>query len=60
MYSSDYLLKKMDRLHKRGLKISMKMFDHIEDVELFNYCNISDLGNRRIVHLRNVLFNRKH
>ena len=60
MFSNKNLLNKMDRLHKRGLKISTKTLTHVSDVELFNYCNISNLGNRRIVHLRNFLFNRKH
>ena len=43
-----------------SLKISLKILNHIEDSELFNYCNISDLGNRRIVYPRNFLFNRIH
>ena len=60
MFSNKKLLSKLDRLHKRGLKISIKLSTNFSDIQLFNYCNISNLENRRIVHLRNFLFNRKH
>ena len=40
MFSNDKLLDKMDRLHRRGLKLSKKIYDHIEDPELYNICNI--------------------
>ena len=60
MFSNENLLNKMDRLHLRGLKISKKITTSINDDELLNSCNISNLKNRRIVHLRNFMFNRKH
>ena len=60
MFSNEKLLYKLDRLHTRGLKLSKNIFVHIEDSELFNLCNISNSSNRRMVHLRNFLFNRKY
>ena len=60
MFSNENLLKKLDRLHIRGLKISGKITDSISDEDLLNSSNISNLENRRKVHLRNFLYNRKH
>ena len=59
MFSNEKLLYNLDRLHTRGLKLSKNIFVHFEDSKLFNSCNISNLSNRRLVHLRNFLFNRK-
>ena len=60
MFANNNKLEKLDRLHKRGLKISQRITTHIEEDELLNCCNISNLSNRRMVHLRNFMFNRKH
>ena len=59
MFSNIKLLKKLDRLHYRGLRISMKCDRNVLDAKLLIQCNISDLDNRRLVHLRNFMFNRK-
>ena len=59
MYSKSPLLKKLDKLHLRGLKISSKLDSSITDEKIFNTCQISNLENRRTVHLRNFMFNRK-
>ena len=60
MFSNFSLLSKLDRLHLRGLKISKCTNTGINENDLLTLCNISNLENRRIVHLRNFLFNKKH
>ena len=52
-------IKKIDKLHIRGLRICFKIQGKIEDKELFNRANISNLTNRRKVHLRNYMFKNK-
>ena len=60
MFSNSSMLKKLDRLHLRGLKISSKSNVNVNDLDLFKKCDISNLSNRRLVHLRNFMFNRKN
>ena len=60
MFSNENLLRKLDRLHIRGLKISKKILSTIDESDLLKSSNLSNLRNRRTVHLRNFLFNRKH
>ena len=60
IFSNVNLLKKLDRLHFRGLRIGMKADKNISNDDLLVQCSISNLDNRRFVHLRNVMFNRKH
>ena len=60
MFSNGKLLRKLDRLHFRGLRIITKADNNISESELLIQCNISNLENRRLVHLRNFMFNRKH
>ena len=43
----------------RGLRISLKLQGKIEDNDIFNVANISNLENRRKVHLRNFVFKNK-
>ena len=60
MFSSESMLKKLDRLHLRGLRISENINNSFPKDDLLELCNISSLCNRRLVHLRNFMFNRKH
>ena len=59
MFSKSPILKKLERLHLRGLKISQGLYNSISDEILLNICKISNLENRRLVHLRNFMYNRK-
>ena len=52
-------IKKMDKNHIRGLRIGFKIQGKIEDKDLFNLANISNLENRRRVHLRNFMYRNK-
>ena len=52
-------IKKLDKLHIRGLRICFKTQGRIDDIELFNLANISNLSNRRKIHLRNYMFKKK-
>ena len=49
-------IKKLDKLHIRGLRICFKTQGRNDDIELFNLANISNLSNRRKNHLRNYMF----
>ena len=40
MFSNVSLLNKMDRLHKRGLNISLRLYNPINDIDLYNCCKI--------------------
>ena len=52
-------IRKMDKNHIRGLRIGLKIQGKIEDNDLFNFANISNLENRRKVHLRNCMYRNK-
>ena len=52
-------IKKLDKNHIRGLRIGFKIQGKIDDVDLFNLANISNLSNRRKVHLRNFMYKNK-
>ena len=52
-------IRKLDKNHIRGLRISFKVQGKIEDNELFMLAKISNLDNRRIVHLRNFMYRNK-
>ena len=52
-------IRKLDRNHIRGLRISFKIQGKIEDNDLFNLAKISNLENRRKVHLRNFMYRNK-
>ena len=60
MFSNSNILHKLDRMHLRGLKISLKADHKMSDNVIFNDCKISNLCNRRHVHLRNFMFNKRH
>ena len=45
MFSNENLLKKLDRLHHIGLKISKKVQTSIQENDLLKSCNISNLRN---------------
>ena len=60
MFSKSIYLKKLDRLHIRGLKISLRLDAKSNEQDVFKQCNISNLDNRRHVHLRNFMYNRKN
>ena len=49
-------LQKLERHHKRGMKISVKNSHLLNDEELHIKCNLSELDIRRRVHLRNYMF----
>ena len=53
-------ISKLDKNHIRGLRISFKIQGKFEKNDLFNMANISNLKNRRIVHLRNFMFRNKN
>ena len=59
MFSKACELDKLNRLHKRGMKISLKNGYNLNENELFNMCKLSDLDIRRHVHLRNYMFNNR-
>ena len=52
-------LKKLDRQHLRGMRICLNDGYNMDDNELFVNCKIFNLENRRKVHTRNYLFNKK-
>ena len=52
-------VKKLDRYHIRGIRICFKIQGKIDDIELFRMGKISNLENRRTVHLRNYMFKNK-
>ena len=52
-------IRKLDKNHIRGLRISFKTQGKIEDNDFFKMANISNLKNRRKVHLRNFMFRNK-
>ena len=52
-------LKKLDRRHIRGMRICLDNGHNMDENELFIECKISNLENRRKVHIRNFLFNKK-
>ena len=56
MFSCSSELQKLDRHHKRGMKISVNNSHLLNDVELHLKCNLSELDLRRRVHLRNYMF----
>ena len=60
MYSGQNELKKLNRHHLRGMRISVNNGYQLEDEELYVKCNLSKLEIRRIVHLRNFMFNLKN
>ena len=55
MFSKACELDKLNRLHKTGMKISLKNGYNLNENELFNMCKLSDLDIRRHVHLRNLI-----
>ena len=50
---------KLDKNHIRGLRISFKIQGKIEKNDLFNLAKISNLENRRKLHLRYFMFKNK-
>ena len=52
-------IRKLDKNHIRGLRISFKTQGKIDNNELFRLANISNLENRRKVHLRNFMYRNK-
>ena len=52
-------LSKLDRHHLRGMKTCLDNGYRLNDEELFINCKLSSLENRRKVHTRNYLFNKK-
>ena len=60
MHSNNPDIKKLDRAHLRGLKISLKIQGEITDLDLFNLSKISNLENRRYIHSRNFMFKNKN
>ena len=59
MFSKAYELQKLDRLHIRGMRISLSNGKNLDDTEIFKMCKLSNLDTRRHVHLRNYMFNNK-
>ena len=53
-------VEKLDRLHIRGLRICFKIQGKIEEKDLFTMGNISNLNNRRKVHIRNYMYRNKY
>ena len=53
-------IKKMNKLHIRGIQICLKTQGKIEEIELYKLANISNLSNRRIVHIRNFMYKNKN
>ena len=60
MFANNTYLNKLDRLHLRGLKISKNIVNTVTETNLLYECGISNLKDRRFVHLRNFMYNRKH
>ena len=60
MFSNSVYLKKLDRLHMRGLRISLRLHPNLSEEMVLFQCKISNLDNRRHVHLRNFMYNRKY
>ena len=60
IYSNNPDLTKLDRAHLRGLRISLRVQGRMEDVDIFNLGNISNLNNRRIVHSSNFMYKNKN
>ena len=56
MFSGQNELKKLNRLHIIGMKISLNRGYLMEEKDLFIICNVSLLNIRRKVHLRNFMF----
>ena len=56
MFSCSIELQKLDRHHKRGMKISIINSHLLNDDELNKKCNLSELDLRRRVHLRNYVY----
>ena len=56
MFSCSIELQKLDRHHKRGMKISIINSHLLNDDELHKKCNLSELDIRRRVHLRNYMY----
>ena len=52
-------LKRLGKYHIRGLRICQKTQGKIEEKDLYKECKISNLENRRTVHLRNFMFKNK-
>ena len=52
-------VKKINNHHIRGLRICFKIQGKIEENDLLKMGKISNLKNRRIVHLRNYMFKNK-
>ena len=60
MFSKACELGKLNRLHKRGMRISLTNGNNLDENELFNLCKLSNLDTRRHVHLRHYMFNSKN
>ena len=56
MFSCSPELQKLERHHKRGMKISVKNSHLLNDDEINIKCNLSELDIRRRVHLRNYMY----
>ena len=56
MFSCSCELQKLDRHHIRGMRTCLDGGNNIEENDRFIKCNVSKLGNRRSVHLRNFMF----
>ena len=52
-------LNKLDRQHIRGMRICLDNGYNIDEDDLYINCKISALENRRKVHTRNYLYNKK-
>ena len=59
MYSNITEIRKLDNQHIRGKRICFKIQGKIDNVELYNLANVSDLLSRGKIHLRNVMFRNK-
>ena len=60
MFSNNPELKKLDRHHLRDMRICLDNGFNKEENELCIDCKISDLENRRKVHVRNFMVNNKN
>ena len=60
MFSKACELKKLDRLHMRGMILSLSNGNNSNENELYHTCKLSDLDSRRHVHLRNYMFNNQN
>ena len=56
MFSGVKELRKLDRHNYRGKRICINNSLNIDDTELHNLCNVSDLETGRTVRLRNYMF----